>query len=112
VNRSVAQIHAALYLSARPDHFKAEADPWEIMLRIAQERKKREIDPALSMLRDCVNDTDQNTSADPVVRERLRSMLTFLDDLTSWYEQVRKLPRPTLTAIIKLGGKIGGFFHR
>ena len=62
------------------------------------------------MLRDCVNDTDQNTSADPVVRERLRSMLTFLDDLTSWYEQVRKLPRPTLTGIIKLGGKLVGSF--
>ncbi|MCW6511013.1 GbsR/MarR family transcriptional regulator [Lichenifustis flavocetrariae] len=146
VNRSVAQIHALLYLSARPlpaeeiadalsiarsnvsnslkelqayqlidvvhllgdrrDHFKAETDPWNIMLRIAEERKRREIDPALTMLRDCVKEADGNAGTDPVVRERLATMLEFLDGLTGWYDQVKRLPRAALTGIMKLGGKI------
>ena len=152
VNRSVAQIHALLYLSERPlpaeelaealsiarsnvsnslkellaynlisvshvrgdrrDHFKAEADPWEIMLRIAEERKKREIDPALSMLRDCVDEADRNAATDPIVRARLTAMLSFLEELNGWYEQVRRLPRSTLSSIVKLGGKIGGLLRR
>lgn len=152
VNRSVAQIHALLYLSERPlpadelaealsiarsnvsnslkelqaynlisvthlrgdrrDHFKAEVDPWEIMLRIADERKKREIDPALSMLRDCVDEADRSTATDPVVRARLTSMLSFLAELNDWYDQVHRLPRSSLRSIVKLGGKIGGLLRR
>ncbi|MEN3791927.1 MarR family transcriptional regulator [Fulvimarina sp. MAC3] len=151
VNRSVAQIHALLYLSANPlpadeiaetlsiarsnvstslkelqtyqlvevvhmrgdrrDHFKAENDPWDIMLRIAEERKKREIDPALTMLRDCVDEADRSETSDPVMRERLVTMLHFLEDLSGWYDQVRRLPRSTLTAIVKLGGRIASFIR-
>lgn len=152
VNRSVAQIHALLYLSASPlpadeiadalaiarsnvsnslkelqtyqlvevvhlrgdrrDHFKAEIDPWEIMLRIAEERKRREIDPALTMLRDCIDELDRGGASDPVTRERLESMATFLDDLSGWYDQVRRLPRSTLYRIVKLGSSIAAFIRR
>ncbi len=152
VNRSVAQIHALLYLSPRPlpadeivealsiarsnvsnslkellayqlvevthvlgdrrDFFKAEIDPWEIMLRIAEERKRREIDPALTMLRDCVAQAGEGRGDEAFVRERLEAMLAFLDELDGWYAQVRRLPRSTLAAIVKLGGRIAGLVRR
>lgn len=150
VNRSVAQIHALLYLSQDPlpaealaealgiarsnvsnslkellayqligvvhvrgdrrDHFRAELDPWEILLRIAEERKKREIDPALAMLRDCVAEAEASR-ADPVVRERLATMLGFMEEIGGWYEQVKRLPRTTLAGIVRLGARIGGLIR-
>lgn len=152
VNRSVAQIHALLYLSPRPvpaeeiaealniarsnvstsirelqsyelisvvhvlgdrrDHFRAETDPWEIMLRIAEGRKKREIDPLLTMLRDCVIEADDDDKTEAEVKARIATMLVYLDDLTSWYDQVRRLPRSTLQTVVHLGAKIANVIRR
>lgn len=152
VNRSVAQIHALLYLSPRPlpadeivdvlsiarsnvstsirelqsyglvtvshvmgdrrDHFRAETDPWSILLLIAEERKKREIDPALTMLRACVLESEGDSATDPEVKARLGEMLVFIEDLTSWYDQMKRLPRSTLQNIVHVGAKIAGFLKR
>lgn len=37
----------------RKEFFEAEKDVWEIFRRVARERKRREIDPALETLRSC-----------------------------------------------------------
>lgn len=152
VNRSVAQIHALLYLSPHPlpadeisqtlniarsnvstsirelqsyelisvthvlgdrrDHFKAEENPWEIMLRIAEGRKKREIDPLLTMLRNCAIEADQDAETTPEVKGRIVAMQSFVEDLSSWYDQVRRLPRPTLQAVVRLGARIAALIGR
>ena len=105
VNRSVAQIHALLYLSEKPlnaeeiadtlkiarsnvsnslkeltgwklirrvplsgdrrDHFEAETELWEMVSRIAQGRKEREIDPAAAALRECVSSASTDARGEP-----------------------------------------------
>ena len=152
VNRSVAQIHALLYLSPQPltaeeisetlslarsnvstslrelqswglvtlvhqmgdrrDHFESEKDLWETLLTIAEERKRREIDPTLTMLRRCMLDAEDDKTTDPAVIARIERMLTFLENLTAWYEQVRRLPKPTLIALMKMGGRVARFVSR
>ncbi|HYH19760.1 MAG TPA: MarR family transcriptional regulator [Azospirillum sp.] len=152
VNRSVAQIHALLYLSPNPlpaediaetlsmarsnvsnsirelqsyglisvthrigdrrDHFQAETDPWEILLRIAEERKKREIDPALTMLRQCAIEAEEQPGTDPYVKERITRMLGFVESLTGWYDQVKRLPRPAMVAIVNAGARIVAFLKK
>jgi DNA-binding transcriptional regulator GbsR (MarR family) len=149
VNRSVAQIHALLYLSPQPltaeeisetlslarsnvstslkelqgwglvrlthrfgdrrDHFEALADTWEILLVIAEERKHRELDPTLAMLRHCVETEERDPATDPRVMKRIRSMLRFVEALNGWYEQVKCLPNPTLAALLKMGAKVARF---
>jgi DNA-binding transcriptional regulator GbsR (MarR family) len=149
VNRSVAQIHALLYLSDRPlpaetiaetltlarsnvstalkelqgyaivrrqhvegdrrDHFVAESDLWEMLLRIAAERKRREIDPTIQLLSELSARLAADDSAPAHVRERVRRMHEFIATLGGWYEQVRGLPKPTLVALMKLGGKVARF---
>src|SRR5213594_1339593 len=99
INRTVAQIHALLYLSPRAlpaeeiaetlsvarsnvstslrelqswgivrvvhvlgdrrDHFESLKDVWEMFRIILEERKRREIDPTLRVLRECVADMDK-----------------------------------------------------
>src|SRR5438046_7681076 len=132
INRTVAQIHALLYLSPRPlnaeeiastlavarsnvstslrelqgwgivrithllgdrrDHFESMKDVWEMFRIIVDERKKREADPVLHMLRQAVGEAKKPGAADPYTRERLADMLQFFELMTNWTEQTRKLP--------------------
>ena len=148
-NRSVAQIHALLYLSERPlpaddivdqlrlarsnvstglkelqgygivrrvhvendrrDHFVAETDLWEMLMRISAERKRREIDPTIALLGELAQRLAKDDSAPPQLRERVGRMHEFISTLATWYEQVRGLPKPTLVTLMKLGGKVARF---
>src|SRR5437762_2473532 len=121
INRTVAQIHALLYLSPKPlnaeeiadtltvarsnvssslwelqgwrivkivhvmgdrrDHFESIQDPWELFRIVLDERKRREIDPTLALLRECVADAEQ-TKADAVTRARLFALLDSFEPMT------------------------------
>jgi len=149
VNRSVAQIHALLYLSDRPinaeeisdtlklarsnvstalkelqsynivrrqhvagdrrDHFVAETDLWDLLMRISAERKRREIDPTIELLAQLKERIAERRDVPEHVRERIGRMHDFISTLTNWYDQVRRLPKPTLITLMKLGAKIAQF---
>jgi DNA-binding transcriptional regulator GbsR (MarR family) len=146
INRSVAQIHALLYLSERPltaediaealglarsnvsnsikeligwklirrvpvmgdrrDHFEAETDLMEMVTRIVQGRKEREIDPAAEVLRACVADAQNDLRINPVALKRLKEMLEFVELLSRWYDQMLKLPASTIISLVRMGSKI------
>src|SRR3954449_7513634 len=46
-------------LGDRRDHFESIKDVWEIFRQVLDERKRREVDPTLSILRDCVIEADK-----------------------------------------------------
>src|SRR5205814_10725707 len=115
INRTVAQVHALLYLAAKPlpadeisttlsvarsnvstslrelqgwgivrvvhvlgdrrDHFETLKDVWEIFRIVAEERKKREIDPTLRVLAECVDELKRAGASSNYTRERLVEML-------------------------------------
>jgi DNA-binding transcriptional regulator GbsR (MarR family) len=142
INRTVAQIHALLYLSSRPmhaeeiveslsvarsnvsgslrelqgwgivrlthvlgdrrDHFESLKDVWEMFRIIVEERKRREVDPTISMLRNCVADPD--AKADAYVKDRLEQMLEFFETMLSAYEDVRRVPPSAVRQFARLKG--------
>lgn len=146
VNRSVAQIHALLYLSDRPqtaediaealgmarsnvsnsirelltwklirrvpvmgdrrDHYEAEADLWQMLTRIAQGRKEREVDPAVAAIRHVVEAAEGDPTISPVARTRLNEMQSFVTALDRWYGQMLAVPPSTLMTLIKLGSRV------
>lgn len=146
VNRTVAQIHALLYLSPKPlnaeeiattlsvarsnvstslrelqgwgivrvvhvlgdrrDHFESMKDVWEMFRVILSERKRREIDPTLLVLQDCVSSLEKGSSTQAYTRERLEAMLEFVTTMTTLYDEVRHLPGPALRGLAKLRGKV------
>ncbi len=152
VNRSVAQVHALLYLSPKPipadeivetlsiarsnvstslkelqgwglvqlthilgdrrDHFESKKDLWDLLMIIVEERKRREIDPTLTMLRECVSEAKEDKEIDPEIRKRIQTTLEFVESMTSWYDQVKRIPKPTLVALVKLGDKIVRFIRK
>lgn len=93
----------------RRDHFVAETDLWDMLMRIASERKRREIDPTVALLDRLAADLKEDSSTPPHVRERIARMHEFIGTLGSWYEQVRVLPKSTLVALMKLGARVARF---
>lgn len=93
----------------RRDHFVAESDLWEMLMRIAAERKRREIDPTIAHLAELSERLAADKHAPPHLRERITRMHEFISTLGDWYDQVRVLPKPTLVTLMKLGGKVARF---
>ena len=145
-NRTVAQIHALLYLSPEPlradqivdllsvarsnvstsirelqsyrlvrmthvlgdrrDYFESLHDVWELFRVIMEQRKQRELNPTLSMLKDCAADVAKETDTDPVTKQRIQDMLEFVQTTSNWYEEIKDIPTSTLTKLMKLGRRI------
>ena len=96
-------------LGDRRDYFTADADLWDVLIKVADGRKKRELDPTIEMLAyaaDACKD-DADTPAD--VRKRIAEMHRFVSTMTNWYEQVKTLPRATLLKLMALGAKVAKF---
>ena len=146
VNRTVAQIHALLYLSPQPlnaediattlsiarsnvstslrdlegwgivkavhllgdrrEHYQAMKDVWEMARVILDERKRREIDPTVGVLRECLTELEGKGDAQAEMRERLQAMLEFVEMLTSFYAQTSRLPAGTLRGLLSAPGKM------
>lgn len=99
-------IHRVPMRHDRREHFAAETDIWEIASRIADGRKAREIDPALSALRACVARADDDPDIAPLIRQRLRDMMEFTAAVDQWYMQMLSVPKPKRELMLKLGAKI------
>jgi len=152
VNRTVAQIHALLFLANDPlhaeeiaetlgvarsnvssslkglqswglvrvvhvmgdrrDYFQSLKDVWEIFFVIAEGRKRRELDPTLTTLRECAMASEADPDTPEETKRRIDETLEFLEQTTGWFEQMRRLERPTLVKLLKLGGKVQGLLRR
>jgi DNA-binding transcriptional regulator GbsR (MarR family) len=145
INRTVAQVHALLFLSKdalpadqiaetlgiarsnastslhelqnwgivklvhvpddRRDHFETVKDMFAMFRIIARERKKREIDPTIRVLRDCIAESAKPKSAEPYTRERLTELLSLFELGAAVYERTEKLPTAAVLKVAKLGDK-------
>ena len=143
INRTVAQIHALLFISPAPlpaediatalsvarsnvsnslrelqgwgivklvhvmgdkrDHFESMKDVWEMFRHVLDERKRREIDPTVALLKECLAECD--SEKDAYTRARLTDLNGFFETTTTWYQQVRSWPANTLIKISRLGDK-------
>ena len=146
LNRSVAQMHALLYLSPEPlnadeiaetlgiarsnvsvglkellswnlvhvtqtlgdrrDFFVAQRDPWEVVRVIIEGRKRRELNPTVSFLKECVADLASDRETPSYVKEQIAGQLEFMETLMGWYESIRSLPRKTLLKMMRMGQRI------
>ncbi|MGA0613050.1 GbsR/MarR family transcriptional regulator [Caldimonas sp. KR1-144] len=89
----------------RREHFETPTDAWEIFLTLAQERRRREIEPTLSMLRNALLEAPSN-EADRVAQERMQGMYELIDMLSTWFDDVQRLDAQTLSQLIKMGAKV------
>ena len=89
----------------RREYFQAPEDVWAIFRTLAAERRKREIDPTLSMLRDALME-QPSVEADIHAQERMRQMHGFIELMTDWLDDVQKMDSATLTSLMQMGSKV------
>ena len=89
----------------RREYFQAPEDMWTIFRTLAAERRKREIDPTLSMLRDALMEKP-SVAEDIHAQERMRQMHGFIDLMTHWLDDVLRMDSSTLTSLMKMGSKV------
>jgi DNA-binding transcriptional regulator GbsR (MarR family) len=99
-------------LGDRRDYFESIHDVWELFRVIIEQRKQRELNPTLSMLKSCAAEVETESDTDPVTRERIRNMLEFVESTSDWYEQIRDIPTSTLTKLMRLGKGITGLVKK
>lgn len=90
----------------RRDFYAAETDLWEMVTRIAEGRKAREIDPTLDMLRACLAEANGDRFMSATSRQRIASMHEFVTMLDAWAAEMRRVPRSQLSLLMKLGSAI------
>ena len=151
VNRTVAQIHALLFLSERPlhaeeiaealsvarsnvstslrelgglnlvrvahvlgdrrDYFETSTDVWELFRTIVKERKQREFDPTVRMLRELSTAPDfANEPAD--TQDRVRETLHLTLSLGAWADEMLRLSPATLDKVLRMGAAIQRFVRK
>ena len=91
----------------RRDHFQALKDVWQTFEILLDERKRREVDPTIKVLRETAAMlAEDKSSDDSYTRERLNELLTFMESVDTWYSEVRRLPRNARVKLVALGAKL------
>ena len=147
INRTVAQIHAYLFISEDPknaeeicealgvarsnvsnslkelqnwgivkvvhlpgdrrDHFESMRDVYEMFRVIAAERKRREVDPALRMLRECSEEAEAAKGSEELhAKEKLDELRDFFETFCDFYDRMNKLPTKSAVKVARMGDKI------
>ena len=89
----------------RREYFQAPEDVWAIFRTLATQRRKREIDPTLSMLRDALME-QPSVAQDIEAQARMRQMHAFIELMTDWLDDVQKMDSETLASLMKMGSKV------
>jgi len=73
---------------------------------VLNERKRREIDPTMQMLNECIAEAEKDKAADKYTEERLRDLRDFFETTSAWYMQIRQWPTNCIIRFVKLGDKV------
>jgi DNA-binding transcriptional regulator GbsR (MarR family) len=98
-------------LGDRRDHFETLHDIWEMFRVILNERKRREFDPTLAVLRETSVALEADPDNDPYARERVVEMLDLFETITTAYNQVEQMPTESIKKMAKLGDGLVKLFN-
>lgn len=89
----------------RREFFEAPEDVWEIFRVLAEERRRREVEPTLSMLRGALQETP-GTDQERYSLDRMRAMYDLISLLMSWFDEVQKLSPDTARKLMGMGALV------
>ncbi|WP_308916663.1 GbsR/MarR family transcriptional regulator [Jannaschia sp. LMIT008] len=95
----------------RRDYFTTPDDLWEIVRTLVAERKKREIDPTLTKLRELQMQRPA-TAEDRHAHARMTELRELIELMTGWYDDVERLETERLIQLLTLGSKVRGMLDR
>ncbi|SEA61452.1 GbsR/MarR family transcriptional regulator [Alkalimonas amylolytica] len=90
----------------RKDYYQSRGSIWDMANRVFEERRKREIDPTLSLLRDILLDEAGNAE-EAYAQERIAEIHDLLENITDWAQSLQSLSPEKLNTLMKLGSGVG-----
>ncbi|MFZ0479450.1 MAG: MarR family transcriptional regulator [Terriglobales bacterium] len=93
-------------LGDRRQHFESVKDVWEMFRIIIDQRKKREIDPTIDLLRLCISELHAGNAEDAYTRQRLQEIYEFFSDVDLLYRDIYQFPVATLKTLVKARGVV------
>ena len=84
--------------------WRSESDPWELMMRALQERQRREIGPALELLRDCRRAALAEGKRQSMVAVQIDKLLRLVEDLAAISRQAQRLSPAMVRQMVGFGG--------
>ena len=145
INRTVGQIYALIFVSAKPlnaddiadalefsrsnvsiglkelqawrlvklkhlsgdrrEYFEAPQDVWEIFKSLAEEKRRREVEPTLSMLRAALVETP-GSEADAFAQRRMQAMHELIDLSSTWFDDVQRMSPETIARLMRMGSSV------
>lgn len=93
-------------LGNRTDYYELIGDVWEMFRLIADRRIQNELEPTVHMLREAVNQLDNN-SEDPHSKKKLSELLDVLDTASKIYKEFQNVPTRTIARIAKTSDIVG-----
>jgi len=94
----------------RREYFSTPDDIWAILRTLVEERKRREVDPTMTMLRDVLMDAPSSDD-ERHAQARMRQMYELIELLTGWFDDVERLETRNLIQLLKLGAKVQKILH-
>jgi DNA-binding transcriptional regulator GbsR (MarR family) len=94
-------------LGERREHFETIKDVWQMFEILLDERKRREMDPTLKILRETSAQLESDPQVESHTRQQLAEMLEFFELMDGWFGDVRRLPLTSRVKLVKLGASLG-----
>lgn len=92
--------------------WRTGGDPWDMLVSGLEERRRREIGPALETLRTCHQGAVDDPANDRLVSIRIGKLLELVEDLAALDSQARRLPPQLVRGLVGLSGRAARFVDR
>jgi DNA-binding transcriptional regulator GbsR (MarR family) len=94
------------HMGDRRDHFTTLDDVWEIFLLIMRERRRRELDPTVAVLRECAAEASSSKTIPASTLKRFADLAEFMELTSRWCERSQSLSPAGLKRLASLGDKV------
>jgi DNA-binding transcriptional regulator GbsR (MarR family) len=88
----------------RSDTWRTDSDPWGLMMRALEERRRRELGPARDLLRDCRRAALAEGGHQRTVVSQIEKLLRLFEDLAAIGRQTQRLSPSNIRHLVGLGG--------
>lgn len=89
----------------RKEYYSLAGDTWDMALRVMEERRKREIDPTLSILDALLKESAEGPE-DEYAQAKMHQVQDLLSMLSQWSKDLQSLSPESLQRLMQLGAGV------
>ena len=90
----------------RREYYGTLGSVWDIFKAVAAERRRREVEPTLSMLRQALLQDPAANDADRYALSRMREMYELAEMANNWFDDLQRLSPDSMRQLMGLGSRV------